>query len=487
MAQYDGSIRIGTEITTKQAKKELKSLESSISRTAEKIASLRSKMDVLKNAQIPTAEYKKLQRELDSTITKYTELDARVNDFKKIGMDVKYYAFRKTQDEAQELYMRIEDIRGAMFDLEESGKAFTLGIDTEKYAQMSGQLQQLNQQMESDTQRQSELQSAIAAEEERLAQIRKHAVVSEQMIVEAAERRKQLLQEIADLEAAGVTHGYQDYDSRIQELAEIERKLKDYSSRTKEMAASYKSFGQSMRQMASRSGGLFSSLRDSLKRLDSSFKRLGERARNTFSRINKSAQKSGGIFTTMASRVKGLALSLLIFNQISKAFNAMTHAIRDGFKNLYEDNERFKNSVDSLNASVLTLKNAFAAAFRPIVDIAVPYIQKLVEWLTHAVNLAGQFFAALTGRKTYTRAIKQTAKASEEAAEAAKEETEEMNKQLSPLDKLNNLTSENNKKRTRIKTTKPVPASCLRRSRSKAASLIWLIDLRISCQNSLRL
>lgn len=451
MAQYDGSIRINTDITTREAKKELKSLESRISKTAGQIASLRSKMDSLKDVQIPTSEYKKLQRELDSTIAKYTELDARVNDFKKIGMDVKSDAFRRTQDEAQELYMRIEDIRGAMFDLEESGKAFTLGRDTEKYAQMSVQLQRLNQKMESDTQRQSELQSALAAEEERLVQIRKNAVVSEHMIVEAAERRKQLLQEIADLEAAGVTQGYRDYDSRIQELAEIERKLKDYSSRTKEMAASYKQFGQSMRQLASRTGGMFSSLGDSIKRVDSGFKMLGERARNTFSRINKSAQKTSSIFSTMASRFKGLALSLLIFNQISKAFNAMTHAIRDGFKNLYEDNEKFKNSVDSLNASVLTLKNAFAAAFRPIVDIAVPYIQKLVEWLTHAVNLAGQFFAALTGRKTYTRAIKQTAKASEEAAEAAKEETDEMEKQLSPLDKLNNLTSENNKEKDKDK------------------------------------
>ena len=109
MAQYDGSIRIGTQIDVKGSEKELKSLESSLSKTAEKIASLRSKMDALKEAKAPTPEYKKLQKELDSTIAKYTELDNRINDFKKIGMGTRTDAFRKTQDEAQELYMKIED------------------------------------------------------------------------------------------------------------------------------------------------------------------------------------------------------------------------------------------------------------------------------------------------------------------------------------------------------------------------------------------
>ncbi len=42
MPQYDGSIRVNTEIIIKDAQKELKSLESSMTKTADKIASLRS-------------------------------------------------------------------------------------------------------------------------------------------------------------------------------------------------------------------------------------------------------------------------------------------------------------------------------------------------------------------------------------------------------------------------------------------------------------
>lgn len=67
MADYDGSIRINTKITTNQAKKELKNLESNISKTADKIASLRSKMDSLKDVKIPTQEYQEVQKQIELT------------------------------------------------------------------------------------------------------------------------------------------------------------------------------------------------------------------------------------------------------------------------------------------------------------------------------------------------------------------------------------------------------------------------------------
>lgn len=148
MAQYDGSIKVDTTIKTKQAQINLDALKNRIVKTSGKIASLRSKMDSLKNAKIPTQEYEKLQSQLDSTIKKYEELDDQVKTFQNIGMDPKSEPFRKAQDEAQELYMKIEDIRGAMFDLEETGKAFTLGSDTEKFAKLGQELQYAENDLE---------------------------------------------------------------------------------------------------------------------------------------------------------------------------------------------------------------------------------------------------------------------------------------------------------------------------------------------------
>lgn len=54
MAQYDGSIRINTKIDSKEASSQLMTLENRIVKTADNISSLRSKMDSLKDAKIPT-------------------------------------------------------------------------------------------------------------------------------------------------------------------------------------------------------------------------------------------------------------------------------------------------------------------------------------------------------------------------------------------------------------------------------------------------
>lgn len=377
MAQYDGSIRINTKISVKEAEVQLTTLENRMKKTADRIVSLRSKMDAMKDAKIPTEEYTKLQSQLDSTIKKYEELDEQVKTLQKIGMDTKSGPFRKAQDEAQELYMKIEDLRGAMFALEEGGKAFTLGSATDEYAKIGQQLQY--------------------AESEMSALNQKHD---------------------------------------IQEM-KLKKAGKEYSNLVGKAKSALNAIGNVLKKTNAT--------------VDVFGRKIKETAQKHLPFFRKETEKAKNSTSGFAGRLKSLALSLLIFNQVSKAFRTLSSSISAGFTNMYNDDERFKASIDGLRASVLTLQNAFAAAFRPIADIAVPYIQKFVEWLTAAVNLAGQFFAALTGRKTYTRAIKQTAKASEEAAEAAEEETDAMKKQLSPLDKLNNLTSENNKKKDKDK------------------------------------
>lgn len=384
MAQYDGSVRINTKIRVKEAEVQLTTLENRMRKTADRITSLRSKMDALKDAKTPTKEYAKLQSQLDAAVKKFDELDEQVKDFQKMGTDKDFLPFKQARAEAQDLYMKIEDIRGAMYDLEESGKAFTLGSGSEEYAKLGQQLQY--------------------AESEMSVLNRKHD---------------------------------------IQEM-----KLKKA--------------GKEYRNLAGKAKSAFNSIGNVLKKTNATVDAFGRKIREVAQKhipfFRKETEKAKSSASGFAGRLKSLALSLLIFNQISKAFRTLSSSISAGFTNMYNDDVRFKASIDSLRASVLTLQNAFAAAFRPIADVAIPYIQKLVDWLTVAVNLVGQFFAALAGRKTYTRAIRQTAKASEDAADATEEETEAMQKQLSPLDRLNNLTSENNKGKDKGKGDKETGA-----------------------------
>ena len=483
MAQYDGSIRINTQINVKSAETQLGALEVSISKSANKIADLRSKLDSLKTAQIPTQEYseiaaqiEKAQHSLDGLLEKQERMQS---EGKTSGT-----SWERINSQIAETRSEINYAKGELQALVTEGKAFTVGNPAQE-EKLTQQLQSEEARLQSMTQKRELLNSKIQAaigEEQRLTSIKENATVADQKMVDLIERRRQLLAQIHDMEKAGVTEGYAEYDNALSDLSNVQGQIngiRDMRDAAAQARSSYVSLGDSVRQAgrimarglvdipiaAVKAGvrGLVSAfqnlggvvrnvassafrmlgnaIKTSLSKvgslvgnLVSKIKLLGSTAKKSFSTMNKSAKKSGGIFSNFSSRLKGIISSLLIFNWITKAFNAFIKSIKDGFGNLYKDNEKFKTSVDNLRASVLTLKNAFAAAFRPLVDVAIPYIQMAADKLTELLNKVGQFTAAITGQSTYTKAIKQTADAFKDAKKAAEG-------YLSPLDEINKFSS----------------------------------------------
>lgn len=335
MAQYDGRIRIKTEIESKQAKVQLSVLENRMVKTADKIASLRSKMDAMKDIKVPTKEYAALDAELSKLGAEYDRIAERQSKFLQTGGKEGSSTYKRMEYDLDALEVKQDQVIAKMKELEQSGKAFTLGSDTEEYAKFGRQLGYAESEMDVMNQKHDILENKIGKSSD----------------------------------------GY---------------------------------------------------------------KKLGETAKQAFGKINKHAGITGSFLSTLGSRFRGLAMSLLIFNQISKVFNAMISGMKAGFQNFYNENNRFKSQIDSLKASMLTLKNSFAAAFAPLVQAVIPYIQKAIQWIVSLMNLIGQFIAALTGQKTYTKAVKQTTAAVKENTKAQAKQ----NKQLSNLDKLNNLTSQ---------------------------------------------
>lgn len=380
MAEYDGSIRIKTQIDSKNAAVQLATLENRISKTADKIAGLRSKMDALKDAKIPTQEYQEISAQIEKAEHEFDKLLAKQEQMQNEGKD-NGASWQRLNDQMEEVGNTIRYAKGELQDLVDTGKAFTLGSDTQEYSGLSRQLK------------------------------------------------------------------YAEKD-----LSVLNQKHEILNLKQRQNIESYKRMGTAARYAFNT---IFGALNKVNTAINSFSRKLLEVAKKHLPLFHRETSRASESASRFGSRIKSLALSLLIFNQISKAFRAASSAIMAGFTNFYNENERFRASIDSLNASLATLKNALASAFAPIVEIAIPYIQRLVDWLTQAVTLLGQFVSAILGRKTYTRAVKQSAKASGQAADATKEEsdaieeeTEEIDKQLSPLDKLNNLTSEKNKNKS---------------------------------------
>lgn len=145
----------------------------------------------------------------------------------------------------------------------------------------------------------------------------------------------------------------------------------------------------------------------STKSLSLGFKKANDSGKKFFDTVAKGSKKSSGLLGSMGSRLKGIALSLLVFNWISKAFNAMVSAMKEGFKNLAQYSSDYNSAMSALKSESAQLKNGLAAAFEPIVTTIIPYITQLVAWLNKATDTFARFLAALQGKQTYTRAKKQ--------------------------------------------------------------------------------
>ncbi|MCM1112867.1 MAG: hypothetical protein NC399_06390 [Muribaculum sp.] len=153
--------------------------------------------------------------------------------------------------------------------------------------------------------------------------------------------------------------------------------------------------------------------------------------------IQKGTGKARAAVKALGLTVGKLGAGLLALNLISKGFSAMVSVMQRGFRNLAQYSSDYNGAMSTLRSECVQLQNALAAAFEPIVTMAIPYISQLVNWLNRAIDAVGQFIAALTGKNTYTKAKKQVidyAKAVDAAGKSAK-------KALAPFDELNVLSS----------------------------------------------
>ncbi len=145
---------------------------------------------------------------------------------------------------------------------------------------------------------------------------------------------------------------------------------------------------------------------DGLRSISAGLKKIGSLGVRAFSGMNRHVNKSGGLLSGVAAKIKNMAMSLLVFNWITKGFNAMVSGMKDGFKNLVQYSDEYNRSISSLQSANLQLKNSFAAAFAPIVQMVIPYLVQLIGYVTSAVNAFAQFIAVLSGKTTWIRATK---------------------------------------------------------------------------------
>lgn len=367
----------------KQLDKNLESLKKQMSASVTKAQQLSDQLKKLESTKIPTQEYKEISAQIAQAENKLNKLRDMEERFVETGRKISPQKMKDMQYAAAELENTIEYAKGELQDLIDTGKAFTLGSDTEQYSKVADSLANVNNQS-------------------RLLLTRWN---------EQADAENRVNMQSTKLQAV------------MQSLSRIMRTLgNSIKSTFKDMVNIFKSAVSSAKKFVS-----------TIASIPSHFKRASS-SHNDFSRSLKR-----GITTILKY---GFGIRSLYF-----LFRKLRTAVADGIKSvvLWEgENGRLNKSISSLQSSLATLKNSVGAMVVPLINSLAPAITKIIDLITLAIQRISQFIAALTGQKTYLVATKvqaNYAKSLDKTAGSAKKAEKALKGYLSPLDEINKFES----------------------------------------------
>lgn len=229
-------------------------------------------------------------------------------------------------------------------------------------------------------------EAAAAQEAARLSAIGENAKISNRRIVSLNKELAALEARQKELSKAGVGPGYKEYDSNARKIRRLREELSRYQSGAKASEKKTKKLNKS---------------------------------------LDNTKKSAGGARMSM----KRMLMMSLMFSTVFRALSAVTSGLKSGTDNLAQYSDDTNRALSMLVSALTQLKNSFATAFSPAIEYAAPALAKMISLLSEAVTWAAQLTAALTGKDTYTRAIK----VEEDYGAALKES----NQQLKDKEKLN--------------------------------------------------
>ena len=455
MPQADGTILIDTEINADGMKAGSKEVEAAVRRMASSVNDLGTKAKTALNKQvdafsklnnefaaqskkvdelkkkvaeygkqkIPTAEYKEIQAQIDQASQKMNRLISAQEKFLAMGGSENSKQYKKYQYDIDELANSIRYAEGEMKDLEATGKAFTLGNQTKQ----------------------------AAADMKKL---------------EAAERKLAAMRNSLNTSYTSIKSKVEEYGGTVvktaREVGILESGLNGLRLAAHAPISVFKAFGSVLKKLPGKfAAASINFVKKAVIGLGSVVKSaLGNMLRFTGKGILSGLKKiSSGILGIHKSANKSsmslgrMLGSSLLFSAAFMGISAMLRGMKEGLQNLAQYSSTTNNSISMLISSLETLKNSFAFAFAPILNIVAPVLSGFINMMSRAITYVGMFIAALTGQKTYTKALgvqkdyaaslQDTASGAQEAAEGTEEAAKATEDYLSPLDDINQYTEQN--------------------------------------------
>lgn len=407
---------------------QISSLENQITQTEQKIQELSALLEGMGSTSVPTEEYSELSRMVEKTQLKLDGLLDRQQKLEDQGISKNSSRWKSLQYDIEDTTHKLEIYKAELQDTIDRDRAFTAGQDSAGYTKKAEALENLNNKLYVQKQRLTELvgkESEAAQEAARLKEIAGNAEVSNQRIVDLNNRLQELKTRQKDLRSAGIGLGHSEYESNAAEIAQLTTRLRQYQDSLNSAGSANQRFSAIMGIAANSGKKLLGVVTQLAAR---GIRDLGK----SFSLGNKQA---GSLNRGLGSLIKRFVL----YRMVRKLVSSIASGFSEGMKNFAGYSSSFNATMSSFVSSLNQLQNSFASAFSPVTSAIIPILDALIQKLIQVINVIGQFLAALTGKGTFSKAVKVNkdyAESVKGAGSAAKKAGNDVKKALAPFDDL---------------------------------------------------
>lgn len=278
------------------------------------------------------------------------------------------------------------------------------------------------------------LKDSIAKAESSRTPIVEQLKEAQDAAVKAYARVEELKAALAESEYKTSPEGLTDPDTFYAELQRQSQIKAELAEQEKIMQAKE----QEAQKLEAADTKILTGLKDQTAELEKAQTRAGELTKQI-----TDASKGADIKAAMEgakSAIQGGVKSILKYGigirTLYVLFRKLKQYTIEAAKAFAENDPETKKNIDELKASLSALKGSWGAAFAPILNAVIPVLQTLIGWLTKAMNAVAAFFAIISGKGSFKKAVANTEKLSDNLASGAGA-AKDLKKQLMGIDTLN--------------------------------------------------
>jgi hypothetical protein len=459
MSNELAKLKVTLEAQTSAYKKEMKEAKAVTKQVSDSIKAETSKMTASANMDKATESVKKqmsLIQKMKQTMS--GKLPEMPESIKNMGATIKE-SLRNTKSGAPFSAM-LHDVRQYV---KEAQLAAGIKVHTEEYQQNERDIERVTQALERLKQKKRDLFNGNGPG-------RSEALENVNGQIQAAEKQLEKYQAHGRYMQFGNTDTERPYTGRLSDGNSFQTAgavMRQTASRIREMkeaaaealkripvlgralsnaaAIGSKGWGGLKKLISGVGSGLKTLASGAIRKASGAFSALIQKFSSGIPLMKRFSSANKSVSSGLGGGLKNILKYTLGIRSLFVLVNKLRSALVDGFKNLSQYSGETNNSLSMLMSSLTQLKNAFAAAFAPILNVVAPILNSIIQKIISVVNTFGQLTSALTGKTTYIKAKKvqqdyaKSLNSNAASATNAKKANEELQRTILSFDQINKM------------------------------------------------